>query len=65
MSDQGDTAAAWRLKAEEWEAKYKAAIETEAGKWERALDTWRKRYEDALRRLDRAEAKLRRAGIDE
>jgi hypothetical protein len=26
----------WRLKAEEWEEKYKVAIETEARKWERA-----------------------------
>jgi DNA repair exonuclease SbcCD ATPase subunit len=57
--------ASWRLKAEEWEEKYKQAVEGEARKWERAIDTWRTRYEDALRRLDRAEAKLRRAGIDE
>jgi hypothetical protein len=60
-----DLAAVWRIKAEEWEEKYKVAIETEGKKWEHAVETWRTRYEDTLRRLDRAEAKLRRAGIDE
>jgi predicted nucleic acid-binding Zn-ribbon protein len=53
MSDQEELTAAWRIKAEEWEAKYRDAVENEGKRWEHAIDTWRKRYEDALRRRAR------------
>jgi hypothetical protein len=49
----------WRISSEEWERKYREAIENSAKKWEHAVSTWQARYEDALRRLDRCKAELK------
>jgi hypothetical protein len=59
QEDPGVEVAKWRLKAEEWEEKYKDAVVNEAKKWEHAVATWQARYEDALRRLGRCEAELK------
>lgn len=65
VDDKETYAATWRIKAEEWEEKYKEAVETEGKKWETAVDTWRKRYDDAMQRIYQLREALRRAGGDD
>jgi hypothetical protein len=62
FDDKETYAAVWRIKAEEWEAKYKEAIETEGKKWERALQSWQQRYNEALGEISELEALARRQG---